>query len=114
MTQLTDKHWAVEVPDDSTGHYFDARQSIGFQFRGELRFVHISPGSWQFICTTSKDVTEEQAKMVVEEVRLRGSIRYTDYQRVYMWHETARDSLRSLLTSKSLNPAKTYAIIQKL
>lgn len=71
------------------------------------------PGNWQIICS-SKECTEEQAKGVVEEYSIRGHKRFEDYSIEFMWQETALDSLRSLLTSKGLDPNKNYIILKKI
>jgi hypothetical protein len=108
-TQLTGNYYAVTVPEGAEKPFFDGRQSIGFWLDGELRFIHLTSGSWQLIGTTKK-VTEAQAKEIVEEVKLRGHLRYEDYTREFMWHETAVDSLTSLLASKGLEPGKVVVV----
>jgi hypothetical protein len=75
-------------------------------------FIQLPPGTWQIVCM-SKEATEEQARAIVEEFSLRGSIRYTDYTRKYMWHGTAIESLKSLLTSKGRDTKQNYLILKK-
>jgi hypothetical protein len=72
----------------------------------------LPPGDWQIVCM-SKKATEEQAKQIVEEHWQRDNLRYTDYTREFMWHETALLSLNSLLTTKGCDTNKNWLIIKK-
>lgn len=115
MKELRENYWAVEVPDgaknfrvgvDDGTPYFD-------YLLGTISYViKLEPGTWEIVCT-SKEATEEQAEQIVEEVRLRGNIRYEDYTREFMWQETAIESLRSLLTSKGCDLNNNYLILKK-
>jgi len=122
--QLTDKVWAVEVPEWANAYKAECIPQADFYelFCYELGeydepikedSITLPHGHWRYICT-SKEVTEEQAAGIVEKARLRGNIRYTDYSREYMWQETALESLNSLLASKGLDVNKNYCLIEKM
>lgn len=111
MKQLTDKVTAMPIPDGAEGVYFDGRASIGFYLNGELRFIHLPPGTWRFLFAT-KTATEEDASKVVRELPV--GARYENYNGDYpIWYHTGRESLRSLLRSKGLDDKNNYAIIEK-
>lgn len=121
MTQLTDKVFAVEVPDDAKNFRFGKSERLKAKlfynttldyFAGS-QFIDLPPGTWRFLFTTNQ-ATEEDARKVVEPYTLRGNIRYTDFTHEYMWCDNAKDSLNSLLRSKDLDPKKNYAIIEKM
>jgi hypothetical protein len=133
MTQLTDKHWAVAVPEDLLSPEFCFEQSIVRMLDGEkgddelvIRHrerscgspigkitIPIPPGTWCFLFTTGT-ATEEDARTVVE----RYGKGWKDYN-IYHAHKhipygLAIDSLETLLRSKGLDENKNYAIIEKL
>lgn len=104
MIQLTDKVWAVEVPDD----VIDFKNFIK---RVKDDTVVVPAGRAHFICT-NKTAIEEDARKVVRELPV--GARYENYNGDYpVWYHTGRDSLHSLLRSKGLDPNKNYALIEK-
>lgn len=135
MIQLTDKHWAVEVPDDATDFkvkYYTVRNAIdqrdGYQLvwassRPTHNFWILPPGSWQYLFIT-KGCTEEQAATVVRSAQFffpAKHTRYVDYAHPYDEHNRqkwqqgyikATESLQSLLRSKGCDINKNWAIIQ--
>lgn len=125
MTQLTDKLYAVEVPDDATDVGWRAGQFTCKQLHtkpGEYHWIvdaddlmHDIGGTWAFLFTT-KTATEEDARKVVAWIEIAGKIGYYDYMNPepYRYLESWEESLRSLLRSKNLDPKNNYAIIEKL
>lgn len=105
MIQLTDKVWAVEMPDKVN----DFKSFVECVKNDE---ADTDVGKFQFLFAT-KTAIEEEARKAVDEHKIRGNVRYEDYTREYMWQETALESLHSLLRSKGLDPNKNYAIIEK-
>lgn len=79
----------------------------------EVKIIDLPPGNWQLICTT-KECTEGQAKGIVKELPV--GQRWMNYNGDYpVWWHTAKESLRSLLTSKGLDPEnKNYVLIKKV
>lgn len=74
--------------------------------------IPLPQGNWQIICTT-KEITEEQAKGIVRELPV--GQRWHNYNGDYpVWWHTAKESLRSLVTSKGFNPESNYLIIKKV
>ncbi len=118
MTQLTDKHWAVEVPDDAKGIVIR-----NYGLNDALEYTHhidhiaaycvddLPPVTCQFLFTT-KEATEEDGRRVVED----GESGYKGYDvlndNILFWRY-ALESLASLLHSKNLDPNKNFAIIQQ-
>lgn len=133
MTQLTDKVWAVEVPDGSGAfkimpHFvrnaITERDAIKLVWESEQithSWVILPPGSWRFLFTT-KAATEEQAASVVQIIsngKITGRPQYRRYDRdnelpARMWTRDSRHSLETLLRSKGLDENKNYALIEKL
>jgi hypothetical protein len=123
-TLLINNVYAVEVPDNTIKAELINKESWplclmcyvedeeGWFKPGVPVPVVITPGSWQLIGTV-REMTEDVAKGIVEEVRIRGHIRYEDYTRDFMWQETAADSLTSLLASKGLDTNKNWALVRK-
>lgn len=102
MTQLNNEIYAVKVPEGANNFEicnYGLNDALEYDHKGTHAVDDLPPGSYTFLFCTSS-ATEEQAASVVEMVKLRGNVRYTDYTREYMWCETAIDSLRSLLRSK--------------
>ncbi len=121
MINLRENIWAVEVPEGAKELHIEVSLKgspyIGYKFKddellNEYQNINLPPGTWEIVCT-SKEATEEQAASIVEEVRLRGNIRYEDYTREYMWQETAIDSLNSLLASNGCDLNKNWLILKK-
>lgn len=118
MTQLTDKVWAVEVPDGAEN--VRVSQLIGTpklfaDLPGVLWAAKIPPGTYRFLFTTGT-ATEEDARKVVKTV-LNGF--YENYNTFidmsgFEGFGTAIESLASLLRSKGLDPKNNYALIEKL
>lgn len=74
--------------------------------------TELPAGNWQIICTT-KEITEEVAKGIVRELPV--GQRWMNYNGDYpVWWHTAKESLRSLVTSKGFNPESNYLIIKKV
>lgn len=135
MTQLTDKIYAVEVPEDLLLPEYCFEKSIGHMLnRGkgddELVIRHrerscgspigkvtidIPSGSYHFLFTT-KTATEEDAKKVVEPqwMAQAGTVpSYPDFTGEWAgFLNQAVKSLQSLIRSKGLND-KSYALIEK-
>lgn len=115
--QITDKHWAVEVPDDAEEFSIDMdeEESTLYYFNGaniDSTAICLPEGSWQFLFTT-KEATEEDARKIVTELPVEN--RYENYNGDYpVWWHTAKESIRSLLKSKGCDTNKNYAIIEKL
>ena len=136
MTQLTDKHWAVEVPDDSTSHSVLSSfqpNTLSYEYSiekaercetGLTAMINLPPGNWQYLFT-SKSASEEDAKKVVklsEWYFPARHIRYVDYAHPYdtenkqSWNigfTTALDSFRSLLRSNGLDENNNFSILLK-
>lgn len=90
MTQLTDKHWAVQVPDDVS----DFKSFVKSVKNDE---ADIDVGKIQFLVTT-KTATEEDARKVVRNYGGKNPLL----------------ALRFFLRSKGLDPDKNnYALIEK-
>lgn len=118
MTQLTDNRLAIPLPKGAEscelrGAHRDRPYPL-LSFYGEGEAVELPPGEYQIVVFNTGTATEEDARKVVEQYTLRGNVRFTDYTHEYMWCDTAKDSLESLLRSKGLDENKNYAIIEKL
>lgn len=126
MTQLTDKIWSMDVPsmafglivnnyaDESELVYMLSMSDISDDENAEEKLITkpLPPGSYRFLFTT-KAATEEDARKVVRELPV--GARYENYNGDYpVWYHTGKESLRSLLRSKGLDPKNNYAIIEKL
>lgn len=119
MTQITDKVFAAEVPDDASNFRFGKSERLKYKlfysttldyFAGS-QFIELPPGTWRFLFTT-KSATEEDARKVVRELPV--GARYENYAGDYpVWYHTGKESLRSLLRSKGLDPNKNHALIEK-
>lgn len=137
MIQITDKVYAVEVPQDKTckpeGMTFanfyphaskEVDEIIWIKCNGNSFTQKIPPGSWRYLFTT-KTATEEDARRVVlssEWYFPDGHTRYVDYAHPYdtkfkqQWgigFGTALESLASLLRSKGLDDKRNYSLIEK-
>ena len=127
MTQLTDKHWAVEVPDGAFGFqiikdqpsilYYDIPASRGECDSG---WVQLPPsGSWQYLFST-QGATEEDARKVVKcnQDFVRGAkvqmAFYENYEGRHSSFSSAVVSLQSLLKSKGCDTSKNQAILQNI
>lgn len=129
MVQLTDKVYAVEVPEGSSAfkiiphlvrNAISEMDAIKLVWECEQithSWATLPPGTWRFLFTT-KMATEDDARKVVKNY----GGKYTDYeateedyrlQDIY-WYDNALQSLSSLLRSKGLDPDKNYALIEKL
>lgn len=123
MVQLTDKIYAVQVPDDAQDFQFEIEPSedwyrlnwlteiddVESGFYGDWVQYHIDlpPGSYQYLFTT-KEATWEQAESVVEKI----NGWYKNYEGDVLYSNPV-DSLQSLLKAKSCDVNKNYAIIKK-
>lgn len=125
MTQLTDKVYAVQVPDDANDFEVegykvrnaiderDGQMLVWASLQATHNFIILSRGNWRFLFTT-KQATEEQAASVVEGVDSegRGPI-YMNYENgMYVFHKP-QSSLRSLLRSRGCSYLLNHALIQK-
>lgn len=118
MTQLTDKIWAVEVPNDASPYILDSANNKGqglFWTQPGVQsppWKDLPPGTWRFLFTT-KTATEEDARKVVAA----HGKHFRDYVRKFykmpLTVFTALESLSSLLRSKGLDD-KNYALIEKI
>lgn len=128
MTQLTDKIWAAEVPDDARNFRFGKSERLKAKlfynttldyFAGS-QVIEFPPGTYRFLFTT-KTATEEQSASVVQIIsngKISGRPQYRRYDRdnespAMMWTRDSRHSLETLLRSKGLDD-KNYALIEKL
>ena len=68
------------------------------------------------IISTIKDITEEQAKSIVEFVSAVNGVGYRDYEIITIVNhkETAKESLQSLIQANGLDITKNYLILKKL
>lgn len=131
MIQLTDKHYAVEVPEDARHiklHNYDTYSKIVFSSAMQDPFncggdmITMERGNWQFLFTT-KGCTEEQAASVVQLIsngKISGRPQYRRYDRdpikdmpAKCWTRDSRHSLETLLLSKGCDINRNQAIIQK-
>lgn len=128
MIQITDKVWAVEVPDkiNNPNFYRVNNEAIMFNWddidhplnphdlvRVDKFFGDLKDYKWPVFLFTTKTATEEDAHPVVENVTTVNELPvYRDYE-FSMWMKSAVGSLRSLLRSKGLDPNKNYALIEK-
>lgn len=122
MINLRDNYWAYPLPVSAEGAEIrgehPGRPYQLLSFYGEADAVDLPPGNWKIVCT-SKEVTEEQAKQIVEQQM--GGGMFKDYQMrgsiaqygTYMI-QSALYSLRSLLTSKGCDLKLNYLILKKL
>ena len=110
MTQLTDNVFSVKVPEGATGCYYDGRYSIGFYLNGELRFVHMFPGSYEFMFTTD-GASEEDARKVVPKIYNYSPDTLLAEIFAEVSVDTHLETLQSLLRSKNLEG--NHAIIKK-
>jgi len=136
MIQLTDKVFAIEVPEWASAFKIDQKPEIDFYELdcyeiGEYdepvkeKSISIPGGNWRYICT-SKEITEAEAKGIVLSSEWHfpeRHTRYVDYAHPYdhenkqKWSEgfgTAKESLNSLLASKGLDVNKNYCLIEKM
>lgn len=126
MMQLTDKYFAVEVPDWANGYrveiipqadvFWLVCYEIGdYDEPKREKEIDLPPGTYRFLFTT-KTATEEDARKVVKSIPCG---RKKIYKGVKddgneAWYESPLKSLHSLLRSKGLDPNKNYAIIEKI
>lgn len=121
MTQLTDKVFAIPMPDGAEsceirgGHRYRPYPLLSFYGKGEA--VILPPGEFKIVVFNTKTATEEDARKVVEEDK-RGFKHYWNDKGFVprgfnSRYKTALESLHSLLRSKSLDPKNNYALIEK-
>lgn len=130
MTQITDKHWAVEVPDkiDNPNFYRVNNESIMFKWGDVDRplnphdVVRIDKYSgdlkdykWPVFLFTTATATEEELKPL-DYILQHNNFKewFIDFCNRLTYFFNRKDSLESLLLSKKLNPNKNYAIIEKM
>lgn len=121
MVQITNIHWAVEVPDDARNISISKGRFLGYQTGGG-EIIDLPPGTWQIVCT-SKEATEEQAASIVQIIsngKISGRPQYRRYDRdpvkdtpAKSWTRDARHALETLLTSKGCDINKNYLILKK-
>lgn len=131
MIHLDDSLWAIKIPDDLLSPEYAIERSIGRMIdiekgddelviryikrecgspKGKLTF-DIPPGSWRIVCT-SRDVTEDQLKDVIPEMKV--GKRYPNYNGDYpIWYHSRRESLSSLMKSKGCDLFFNYLILKK-
>lgn len=122
MIQLTDKVYAVKVPDGAADIIIEDNR-LRYFFLTFEPMVDLPPGTWRLLFTT-KTATEEDARKVVRSSDWHfpeKHYRYVDYKHPYdrenkqrrgEGYGTALESLHSLLRSKGLDD-KNYALIEK-
>jgi hypothetical protein len=116
MTQLTDKTFAVKVPEGANGFLIQAGRLLyydGTPCPDNTRGICLPPGSYTFLFCTSK-VTEEQARKVVAWIEIAGKIGYYDYMnpQPYRYFDNYVDSLRSLLKAKGCDGE--WVVVEKI
>jgi hypothetical protein len=120
MTQITDNVWAVKIHEEANDVEL-CEQDYGWviQYKANRRWHSsevIPPGQWEFICT-SKDATNEEARMIVDQQA--GGGKYKNYTvsgslakyGTYLFYAPI-ESLESLLKSKGLEG--NFALLRKL
>jgi hypothetical protein len=114
MTQLSDKYFAVQIPEDAEDFRIGKSGTRLFwnsTVDGQLDYESFPPGSYSFVCT-STDITEEQAAGIVEKVDSDGrGLVFINYENGMYIFSKAKSSFHSLLRSKSLG---RVAIIKKV
>lgn len=118
MTQLTDKLFAIPMPEGAESCEIrgahPGRPYPLLSFYGEGEAVELPVGEYQIVVFNTATATEEDARKVVE----RKYEVYRDYDTDNFHFDlgfiAALDSLHSLLHSKNLDPKNNYAIIEKL
>lgn len=119
MVQLTDKIYAVQVPDDAQDFQFEIEPSedwyrlnwlteiddVESGFYGDWVQYHIDlpPGSWQFLFTT-KEATEEELKQDLPTIVGKDLV----YFHEYVW------AFNDMLKAKGCDVLRNWAIIQRL
>ncbi len=107
--QLTPSCIAVKVPEDAgrytmraTNHCDNGSISFYDKFTNEESMCLIPPGNWK-ILGRGNDLTEEQWRGIVPEMII--GERWSNYNGDYpIWFHSAKESGKSLLKSKNLNP----------
>lgn len=136
MINLLYNYWAVEVPEGANGftiedhevrNIIDERDMKRIEWdedRPTRPFVIIPYGTWQIVCT-SKEVTEDQAKELVqcsEWFFPERHIRYIDYREPFdtalkqKWGQgfgKATDSFWTLLIAKGCDLKLNWLILKK-
>ncbi len=121
MTPLTGTYWACPVKKDARDFEIIDNTLVylagknGVQKIGNIR---LGEGSWTFIAT-AKDITEEQAKEIVERYIYSGRMSYYAYKDYSGKKPQSEDdiitdpleSFRSLLAAKNLNEG-SWAILK--
>lgn len=86
----------------------------------EVKIIDLPPGNWQIICTTKECLKKVpmgivECKTVEYDGQVQGTrfVNYLNDNQRY-WFINKTESLRSLLTSKGLDPVKNYILIKKL
>lgn len=129
MIQVTDKHWAIQVPsmafglminnyaDESELMYMLSMHDIADEPNHEESLItkKLPPGSWQYLFTT-KGITEEQARKVVKWFEIEGRTGYYNYthSEPHRYFGDHKESINSLLRSKGCDIKINWAIIQNL
>lgn len=102
----------VEVSDDATGFHYDSYFT---------RYINHSKGGIKLdvnteIISTTKDITEEQAGGIVEEVvakeKVIGIQCFENYDIEELYCLSAKESLQSLIQVNGLDVNKTYLILK--
>lgn len=108
MTQLTplpNSHYAMQVPETSSDYkIINGNTLIGLLYGGRSSrntMGRLPPGTWQIVCTT-KDVTEEVAKEIVEDVGTWYHL-YLNYENEDETFDLPVPAFHSLLRSLNLN-----------
>jgi hypothetical protein len=127
--KLQDKTYLfVEVPDDACNFHFDnILNEIDYSVWEDRKHYKdfITIGQKCQIISTTKDITESQAKSIVEYQYIKNQpfiagreYWYKNYKNLRTGWDftffTAKESLQSLIQSLGLNTTKNYLILQKL
>jgi hypothetical protein len=109
MVQITNTHWAVEVPEGAKELHIEVSLKgspyIGYKFKddellNEYQNIYLPPGTWEIVCT-SKEATEDDCAIIA-------GLSFHD-----VVHGYSRTFFHDLLTSKGCDTNKNWLIIKK-
>jgi hypothetical protein len=126
MVQITNTHWAVEVPEGAKELHIEVSLKgspyIGYKFKddellNEYQNIYLPPGAWEIVCT-SKDKKIPNGIVECKTVEYDGSVqgtRFVNYMNPNQrrWFINKTDSLRSLLTSKGCDLNRDWLILKR-
>lgn len=113
MTEILPNIFAVEVSHIATNFEIrgsELRPQVRYEYFNKIRYIPLPALAYEILFDT-KNVTEEQAALVVERDPVYEA--YKEYEKDGPWvNEKAFNSLQSLLRSKGLDPSKNYLLIR--